>query len=49
MKIFYDWLKKNRYDVKKVNILTGLIFLNICALHHFPYSIFVLHGKKDIN
>ena len=47
IKMYYDWLKKNKYDVKKVNILTGLIFLNICALHHFPYSIFLYYmGKK---
>jgi len=47
IKMYYNWLKKNKYDIKKVNILTGLIFLNICALHHFPYSIFLYYmGKK---
>jgi hypothetical protein len=34
---FYQWLEKNNYDVKKVKILTGLIYLNIAALHHNPY------------
>ena len=34
---FYKWLKDNNYDVKKVKILTALIYLNIAALHHYPY------------
>ena len=34
---YYKWLKDNGYDVKKVKILTALIYLNIAALHHYPY------------
>ena len=34
---FYKWLEDNNYDVKKVKILTALIYLNIAALHHYPY------------
>lgn len=34
---FYKWLNGNNYDIKKVKILTALIYLNIAALHHFPY------------
>lgn len=34
---FYKWLNLNNYDVKKVKILTALIYLNIAALHHYPY------------
>ena len=34
---FYKWLEDNHYDVKKVRILTALIYLNIAALHHYPY------------
>ncbi len=48
LKIFISWLKKNNYDVKKVRILTGLIFLNISALHHFPYSLFLYYKGKNI-
>lgn len=40
---FYKWLRNNGYDVTKVRILTALIFLNICALHHAPY-VFLLYG-----
>lgn len=40
---YYNWLTKNTYDVRKVKILTGLIFLNICALHEYPY-VLLLYG-----
>ena len=40
---FYEWLKKMGYDLKKVKILTALIYLNIAALHHDPYS-FLLYA-----
>ena len=33
---------KNGYDLRKVKIMTGLIFLNIAALHHDPYSKFYI-------
>lgn len=41
--VFYKWLQNNGYDVIKVKLLTALIFLNICALHHAPY-VFLLYG-----
>lgn len=41
--IFENWLSKNGYDVMKVRVLTALIYLNIAALHHYPYSI-LLYG-----
>ena len=35
------------YDLRKVRVLTALIYLNIAALHHFPYSILLYGlGKK---
>ena len=40
---FYEWLDDNGYDVKKVKIMTALIFLNICALHDYPY-VLLLYG-----
>lgn len=42
-KFFYQWLQDNGFDVLKVKLLTALIFLNICALHHSPY-VFLLYG-----
>ncbi len=37
-KFFDKWLIENGYDIKKVKIMTALIFLNIAALHHNPYN-----------
>lgn len=49
-KIFYEFLKKNNFSKKKVEILTSLIFLNIAALHHYPYSIFLYYlGKLNLS
>ena len=42
------WIIKNGYDLKKVKIMTGLIFLNIAALHHNPYSKFLYYLGKDL-
>ena len=34
---FLQWLQQRGFDVRKVQTLTALIFLNIAALHHDPY------------
>jgi hypothetical protein len=34
----YDFINRKNFDYKKVQVLTGLIFINIAALHHYPYS-----------
>lgn len=40
---FDNWLAENGYDVSKVHLLTSLIYLNIAALHHYPYCL-LLYG-----
>ena len=41
------WMQENGYDSKKVKVLTALIYLNIAALHHYPYSLLLYGlGKK---
>tara|TARA_Y100000589_G_scaffold332265_1_gene390988 strand:- start:4650 stop:6212 length:1563 start_codon:yes stop_codon:yes gene_type:complete len=40
-KIFNNWLNENQFSIKKVNILTSLIFLNIATLHHKYYDQFL--------
>ena len=41
------WIQENNYDLKKVKVLTALIYLNIAALHHHPYSLLLYGlGKK---
>ncbi len=36
---YEEWLAEHGYDVCKVRVLTALVFLNIAALHHYPYSL----------
>ncbi|WP_126455332.1 phosphotransferase [Sulfuriflexus mobilis] len=36
---FDSWLELEGYDRKKVWIMTALVYLNIAALHHHPYSL----------
>jgi choline kinase len=45
---FFDlWIVEQGYDLKKVRVLTALIYLNIAALHHHPYSLMLYAlGKK---
>jgi NDP-sugar pyrophosphorylase family protein len=45
---FNQWCIKNNFSLKKIRILTGLIFLNIAALHHYPYSLFLFLLGKSI-
>ena len=47
---FSDWLPANGYEQKKVRILTALVYLNIAALHHYPYSLLLYSlGKFMLN
>lgn len=45
---YYEWLALNGYDVKKVRILTALVYLNIAALHHYPYSLLLFSLGKQM-
>lgn len=45
---YYRWLAKNNFDVNKVKTLTALIFLNIAALHHYPYSLVLMALGKEM-
>lgn len=40
---FEQWLQQHGYDARKMRILTALVYLNIAALHHAPYSL-MLYG-----
>lgn len=45
-----DWVNRNHYSVEKVNILTALIFINICGLHEYPYAKFLyFYGQNLLN
>ena len=43
---FERWLETEGYDKKKVRMLTALIYLNIAALHHYPYSLLLFSLGK---
>jgi len=45
---FYKWLESEGFDVKKVRMLTALIYLNIAALHHQPYSLLLYALGKSM-
>jgi choline kinase len=45
---YFEWLVDHGYDRKKVRILTALIYLNIAALHHFPYSLLLYALGKQL-
>jgi dTDP-glucose pyrophosphorylase len=40
------FIKKEGYDMEKVNILTALIYLNIAPLYHYPYNLFLYYLGK---
>lgn len=47
---FLEWLPLNGYDCRKVLVLTALVYLNIAALHHYPYSLLLYSlGKKMLH
>jgi hypothetical protein len=45
---FVRWLEDNDYDTKKVRVMTALIYLNIAALHHNPYSLLLFALGKSM-
>lgn len=45
---FKEWIVKQGYDYKKVKLMTALIYLNIAALHHYPYSLLLFYLGKDM-
>ena len=47
--LFDKFILDNNYDLKKIEILTGIIFLNMSAMHHAPFSHYVYYlGKKHL-
>ena len=44
----FSFVGRKGYDLNKVNLLTSLIFLNIAALHHDPYSKMLFYLGKEM-
>ena len=45
---YYKWLKDNGFDDKKTRLMAALIFLNICGLHEYPYSLVLYVLGKEM-
>ncbi len=45
---FKEWIETNGYDYKRMRLMTSLIFLNVAALHHYPYSSLLFYLGKEI-
>jgi hypothetical protein len=47
---FLEFLSINNFDIGRTNLMTGLIYLNIAALHHEKYNIYLFtlgHGMVN--
>jgi len=48
-KVLMDFIDEAGYNRKKVEILTGLIWLNMSPLHHYPFNLFLYYfGKLNL-
>jgi len=48
-KKFVEIIIKKKLDLKKIKILTGLIFLNMSPMHHYPFDLFIYNlGKLQL-
>ena len=48
-KILFNFIDENYYDLKKVKLLTALIYLNISKFYDSPYSeLLFFHGKYQL-
>lgn len=49
-KILKQFVINYGYDYKKVKIITGLIWINMAPLHHYPFDQFLFYfGKYNLN
>ena len=45
---FKEWIENKGYDYNKVQMMTALIYLNIAALHHYPYNLLLFYLGKNM-
>lgn len=45
-KILESFVKNNNWDWQRVNLLTGLVWLNMSPLHHDPFNKFLFYSGK---
>lgn len=44
--VLFDFLRNEGYDIRKVKLLTSLIWLNMSPLHHHPFNLFLFYFGK---
>ena len=50
LKIYENYILNKKFDLNKVKIMTGLIYLNMAALHEYPFDKFLFaFGTKLLN
>jgi thiamine kinase-like enzyme len=48
--LLYQFIEKNNYKLKKVKLITALIYLNISKFYDYPYSeLLFYHGKYQLH
>ncbi len=46
---FEEFLRDNGFDIKKVRILTAIVWLNMCPLHTYSFNVFLYYfGKLNL-
>ncbi len=47
--LFNDWIQSHNFSLKKVSVLTSVIWLNMSPLHHHPFDDFLFeYGKLQL-
>jgi len=47
--LLHDFIKEHGYDLKKVELLTSIIWLNMAPLHEYPFNKFLFNfGKYNL-
>ena len=41
--LYFEYLKLNDYNVKKIKLLRAIIWLNMSPLHHHPFDLFLYY------
>jgi len=47
--VLENFIKENKFNLKKIKIITSLIWLNMAPLHHYPFNIFLYYfGRYNL-
>jgi len=47
--VLHEFIKENKYDLKKIKLLTSIIWINMAPLHEYPFNNFLFNfGKYNL-